>query len=78
MLIVCLPYILGKNPDFVDRLPRPEEFSKALYVFDSGQNDLSYGMITSTEEKTKASIPNMISQFSAAIEVLLMLPKLHL
>ncbi|XVF43886.1 hypothetical protein PTKIN_Ptkin02bG0076800 [Pterospermum kingtungense] len=61
-------YEEGKNPDFPDRLPRPEEFSKALYVLDSGQNDLSYGMITSTAEKVKASIPNIISQFAAAIE----------
>ncbi|XVF43885.1 hypothetical protein PTKIN_Ptkin02bG0076700 [Pterospermum kingtungense] len=63
-------YDEAKNPDFTDRLPRPEGFSKALYTIDCGQNDLHYGLITSTEEHVKASIPNIISQFAAAIEKL--------
>ncbi|XVF02572.1 hypothetical protein REPUB_Repub04eG0186200 [Reevesia pubescens] len=61
------------DKDFTERLPRPEEFSKALYILDCGQNDLNYGLRTTTEEQVKASIPNIIRQFAAAIEVLLML-----
>ncbi|XVF43889.1 hypothetical protein PTKIN_Ptkin02bG0077000 [Pterospermum kingtungense] len=60
----------AKSPDFKDRLPRAEEFSKALYVLDIGQNDLSYGLGTTTEEQVKESIPNIISQFAKAIEKL--------
>ncbi|XWS63739.1 hypothetical protein CRYUN_Cryun06bG0127500 [Craigia yunnanensis] len=63
-------YDKAKNPDFSDRLPRPEEFSKALYILDCGQNDLHYGLITTTEEQVKASIPYIISQFAVAIEKL--------
>ncbi|XP_022776179.1 GDSL esterase/lipase At5g14450-like [Durio zibethinus] len=62
--------IMKKNPDFTDRLPRPEEFSRAIYMLDCGQNDLHYGLITSTEEQVKASIPNIISQFAVTIEKL--------
>ncbi|KAK8655493.1 hypothetical protein V6N13_108068 [Hibiscus sabdariffa] len=52
----------AKNLDFMDRLPRLEEFSKALYILDCGQNDLCYGLATTTEEQVKASIPDIISR----------------
>ncbi|KAJ7970845.1 GDSL esterase/lipase [Quillaja saponaria] len=48
-------------------LPRPEDFSKALYTFDIGQNDLSYGFQHTSEEQVRASIPNILSQFSQAL-----------
>ncbi|KAE8716572.1 GDSL-like Lipase/Acylhydrolase superfamily protein isoform 2 [Hibiscus syriacus] len=63
-------YDQAKNPDFTYRLPRPEEFSKALYILDCGQNDLAYGITTSTEEQVKASIPSLIRHFAMAIEKL--------
>ncbi|KAE8665017.1 GDSL esterase/lipase [Hibiscus syriacus] len=63
-------YNQAKNLDVTDRLPRPNEFSKALYTLDCGQNDLNYGLITTTEEQVKASIPNIIIQFATAIEKL--------
>jgi hypothetical protein len=50
-------------------LPRPEEFSKALYTLDSGQNDLHFGLVTTTEEQVRASIPNIINMFSKAVKV---------
>ncbi|KAK8529366.1 hypothetical protein V6N13_102289 [Hibiscus sabdariffa] len=58
------------NPHFTYRLPKPEDFSKALYILDIGQNDLTYGVITTTVERVNASIPDMISQFAAVIEKL--------
>ncbi|GMY26334.1 GDSL esterase/lipase At3g27950-like isoform X1 [Fagus crenata] len=51
-------------------LPRPEEFSKALYTLDSGQNDLHFGLVTTTEEQVRASIPNIINMFSKAVKIL--------
>ncbi|MFQ6629728.1 hypothetical protein Gotur_007473 [Gossypium turneri] len=63
-------YDQAKNPDITDRLPRPEEFSKSLYILDCGQNDLHYGIITSVEDQFKAFIPNKINQFAAAVEKL--------
>ncbi|KAE8730180.1 GDSL esterase/lipase [Hibiscus syriacus] len=60
-------YNQGRN---TYRLPKPEEFSKALYMLDIGQNDLTYAVLTTSVEQVKASIPNLINQFSAAIEKL--------
>ena len=50
-------------------LPRPEDFSKALYTFDIGQNDLSVAFRTMNDEQLLATIPNIISQFSSAVQV---------
>ncbi|XAR51926.1 Alpha-L-fucosidase [Bertholletia excelsa] len=52
------------------RLPRPEDFSKALYTFDIGQNDLSVGFREMTDEQLRAAIPDIISQFAAAVKQL--------
>ncbi|GAB4847899.1 hypothetical protein Ancab_026959 [Ancistrocladus abbreviatus] len=43
-------------------LPRPGDFSKALYTFDIGQNDLGFVL------GKRATIPDLIAQFSVAIE----------
>ncbi|XP_028963578.1 GDSL esterase/lipase At3g27950 isoform X2 [Malus domestica] len=52
------------------RLPRPEDFPKALYTFDIGQNDLAYGIQHGTIEEVRASIPAILSQLSQAISQL--------
>ncbi|KAL5552782.1 hypothetical protein UlMin_040183 [Ulmus minor] len=49
-------------------LPRPEDFSKALYTLDIGQNDLHYVLKFMTEEQLKASISNIISVFVQAMK----------
>ncbi|PON99077.1 Lipase [Trema orientale] len=51
-------------------LPRPDDFSKALYTFDIGQNDLHFGLKSMTEEQLKASFPNIIGTFAQAIKEL--------
>ncbi|KAL3526421.1 hypothetical protein ACH5RR_011077 [Cinchona calisaya] len=51
-------------------LPRPEDFSNALYMFDIGQNDLAFGFQNSTIAETQASIPKMINKFAAAVNKL--------
>ncbi|KAF5479701.1 hypothetical protein F2P56_000500, partial [Juglans regia] len=50
-------------------LPRPEDFSKALYTFDIGQNDIAAGFRTMSNEQFKAVIPDIIGQFAAAVQV---------
>ncbi|CAI0455209.1 unnamed protein product [Linum tenue] len=50
-------------------LPRAMEFSKALYTFDIGQNDLAYGFQHSSEEDVWKSIPDILSQFAEAVKV---------
>lgn len=51
------------------RLPLPGDFSKALYTFDIGQNDLHIGFKFMTEEQVQASIPNITHQFASVVEV---------
>ncbi|KAJ0038214.1 hypothetical protein Pint_22858 [Pistacia integerrima] len=51
-------------------LPRPKDFSKALYTIDCGQNDLYYLVTTMTEDQAKAAIPNITDQFVQVIEKL--------
>ncbi|KAK9277520.1 hypothetical protein L1049_007064 [Liquidambar formosana] len=51
-------------------LPRPEDFSKALYMLDIGQNDLHAGFRSMTEEQVQASIPNITNPFALAVEKL--------
>ncbi|XP_057437307.1 GDSL esterase/lipase At5g14450-like [Lotus japonicus] len=60
----------GTEQHFRSSIPRPEDFSRALYMFDIGQNDLSYGFQYSSEEQLRASLPNILSQFSQAVEQL--------
>ncbi|XP_060958100.1 GDSL esterase/lipase At5g14450 isoform X2 [Cannabis sativa] len=49
-------------------LPRPEEFSKALYTFDIGQNDIAAGFRSMTVEQFKLQIPDIINQFGEAVK----------
>nr|GLL38453.1 GDSL esterase/lipase At5g14450-like [Ipomoea trifida] len=59
--------LAGTNQVYKDVLPRPEEFSKSLYTFDIGQNDLSHGFQYSNVSQTIQSIPKMMDKFSQAL-----------
>lgn len=63
-------YAEGRGLEITSRLPKPEEFSRALFTLDIGQNDLHYGLEASTIEQVIASIPNLISKFSLYLETL--------
>ncbi|RWW64656.1 hypothetical protein BHE74_00028098 [Ensete ventricosum] len=55
---------------FKDQLPKKEYFSRALYTFDIGQNDLTAGYFSDmTTEEVKASIPDILDKFSIAVKV---------
>lgn len=62
-------YIPATSSPFKSKLPRPKDFSKALYTIDIGQNDLGYGFQHTTPEKVVASIPDILGQLSEAIHV---------
>ncbi|KAK7339455.1 hypothetical protein VNO77_20125 [Canavalia gladiata] len=55
---------------FKSSIPRPDEFSRAVYTFDIGQNDLAYGFQHTSEEKVQESIPNILGQFSGGVQQL--------
>ncbi|XP_027153358.1 GDSL esterase/lipase At3g27950 isoform X2 [Coffea eugenioides] len=60
----------AKSPPLQSRLPRPQDFSDALYTFDIGQNDLAYGFEHTSEAETRESIPSMLDKLGEAIHQL--------
>lgn len=65
----CVFFASGKTPFCKEVLARPKDFSKALYTFDIGQNDLAIGFQNMTEEQLKATIPKIIENFTFALKV---------
>lgn len=53
----------------MNKLPRPREFSRALYIFDIGQNDLAAGFGKLSAVQLKAAIPDIVNQFAMAVTV---------
>nr|XP_043608248.1 GDSL esterase/lipase At5g14450-like [Erigeron canadensis] len=53
-----------------NNLPRPNDFVKAIYTFDIGQNDLAYIFRTLGVEGSRAVIPGIIDQFASSIQQL--------
>lgn len=60
-------YNQAKDPSEKDKLPRPEDFTKALYTFDIGQNDLSVGFRKLSFDQLRAAIPDIINQLASAV-----------
>nr|ACZ74703.1 carboxilic ester hydrolase [Phaseolus vulgaris] len=58
------------EPPFKSTLPRPEDFSRAIYTFDIGQNDLAFGLQHTSQEQVIQSIPDILSQFFQAVQQL--------
>lgn len=53
-----------------DNLPRPQDFTRALYTIDIGQNDLHYKLITFSLDQVLDSIPDLVNQTVLAIQKL--------
>lgn len=52
-------------------LPKEDYFTRALYTFDIGQNDLTAGYkLNMTSEQVKAYIPDVLHQFSKVVKVI--------
>ncbi|XVF43892.1 hypothetical protein PTKIN_Ptkin02bG0077400 [Pterospermum kingtungense] len=61
--------IFNKQGVFDKLLPKKDYFSKALYIFDIGQNDLTAGYkLNLTTEQLKAYVPEVLRQFSASVK----------
>jgi hypothetical protein len=55
---------------FANLMPKRDYFSKALYTFDIGQNDLSEGFFSNmTIEEVNASVPDIVNKFSTNVKV---------
>ncbi|XVF14014.1 hypothetical protein REPUB_Repub09cG0019800 [Reevesia pubescens] len=49
-------------------LPRPQDFSKALYTFDIGQNDISAGLRKKNDTDFHQSVPDIVEQLAKAVQ----------
>ncbi|KAL7589880.1 hypothetical protein Lser_V15G41094 [Lactuca serriola] len=59
-----------EGSDSKDGFPRPEDYKRALYIFDIGQNDLHAGITSMKEEQVKTYIPTIINEFVSVVEKL--------
>ncbi|XP_020547403.1 LOW QUALITY PROTEIN: GDSL esterase/lipase At3g26430 [Sesamum indicum] len=63
--------IIRKQGSFQNLLPKEGYFSRALYTFDIGQNDLTAGYkLDLSTEQVKAYVPDVLDQFSRVIKLL--------
>ncbi|CAI9111142.1 OLC1v1011284C1 [Oldenlandia corymbosa var. corymbosa] len=53
--------------DGISRLPKPEDFSKALYTFDIGQNDISTSTQITSPDEVNATLADIINRFGTQI-----------
>ncbi|KAL3502111.1 hypothetical protein ACH5RR_036560 [Cinchona calisaya] len=61
--------IRKKGGVFGELMPKDEDFSRALYTFDIGQNDLNGGhFVNMTTDQIKAIVPELIDQLTAPIK----------
>ncbi|WCJ30081.1 GDSL esterase/lipase At5g14450 [Euphorbia peplus] len=63
-------YTQVKNTPEAEKLPRTDEFAKALYTFDIGQNDLSVGFRKMSFDQLRATLPDIVNQLASAIQKL--------
>ncbi|KAL3501118.1 hypothetical protein ACH5RR_035567 [Cinchona calisaya] len=61
--------IRKKGGVFGGLMPKAEDFAKALYTFDIGQNDLTAGyFLNMTTDQVKAYVPDLLDQFKTYIK----------
>ncbi|PWA62287.1 alpha-fucosidase 1 [Artemisia annua] len=54
---------------FKKLMPKTKDFSRALYTFDIGQNDLTAGLFQNlTVDEVRANVPNIVGQFKDVIK----------
>ncbi|GAB4829257.1 hypothetical protein Ancab_018923 [Ancistrocladus abbreviatus] len=60
--------IRQKGGIFEELMPKEEYFSRALYTFDIGQNDLTAGYrLNLSTQQVEATVPDVLAQFSNAV-----------
>ncbi|KAG6720087.1 GDSL esterase/lipase At5g14450-like [Carya illinoinensis] len=61
-------YNQAKTPLERSNLPRPQDYAKALYTFDIGQNDLSVGFRKMSFDQLRAAMPDIVNQLATAVQ----------
>ena len=55
---------------YANLMPKRDYFTKALYTFDIGQNDLGEGFFSNmTIQEVNASVPDIVNKFSTNVKV---------
>ncbi|XP_008246516.1 PREDICTED: GDSL esterase/lipase At1g54790 isoform X1 [Prunus mume] len=62
--------LLAKGKNFSKYLPTEDFFSKGLYMFDIGQNDLAGAFYSKTLDQILASIPTILLEFETGLKKL--------
>eukprot|EP00249_Psilotum_nudum_P023236 c28796_g1_i2 orf=299-1462(+) len=61
----------SRKEPYTTLLPNPNDFQKALYVIDIGQNDLTLGLFLDlTVKQVEAFIPEVLQEFSSHVKTL--------
>ncbi|KAL3629158.1 hypothetical protein CASFOL_026380 [Castilleja foliolosa] len=55
------------NKSVGKKLPRPQDFSKSLYTFDIGQNDIIAGFKSLTVARLQVLIPELVNQLGSTV-----------
>ncbi|XWS30419.1 hypothetical protein CRYUN_Cryun24cG0116100 [Craigia yunnanensis] len=61
-------YNQAKRISHRSTLPRPQDFSKALYIFDIGQNDIAAGLRKKNDTDFHLSVPDIVEQLAKAVQ----------
>ncbi|XVE67830.1 hypothetical protein DITRI_Ditri09bG0020100 [Diplodiscus trichospermus] len=61
-------YHRAKRSCHRSNLPKPQDFSKALYVFDIGQNDIAAGLRKNNDTDFHLSVPDIVEQLAKAVQ----------
>lgn len=59
------------------RLPRPIDFSTALYTFDIGQDDITHGLRKLGAPQLRTALPDIVNQLATAVTVSLCICFFH-
>lgn len=66
--IIALFYYFAGNK-FKKYIPPVDFFSRGLYMFDIGQNDLAGAFYSKSEDQIIASIPTILLEFETGVKV---------
>nr|XP_043616532.1 GDSL esterase/lipase At5g14450-like [Erigeron canadensis] len=70
LLTVCFNFRSAITNELKNRLPWSMDYTRALYTFDIGQNDLQAWIISKKQEQLKTYIPTIINEFASVLEKL--------
>lgn len=64
-----ISYSKFSDKKFRESLPRPSDFSKAIFILDIGQNDIAAALKKSSFHHQKASVPKIARLFTKQVQV---------